>query len=215
MGVGLDDGLSVAVAVSVGVVVGVGVKVGVALDVSVVVGVTESVGEDVTVWVTVGVIVPISVGVSRSSVAVASGVRVSMGASVSVTSGRRKLHALRNKATAKIASALGSKSPNSPTVSIQVAKPASDYNIRRRETLMGKTNCGTALRAPKNQSIAGMVRAEVPPAPSLALDQSFDLGSDAGLVQDTEPAPDNLSLRIDKHVLCLRGDSELAPDVVQ
>lgn len=86
-----------SVDVGVSVAVGVSVSVGVSVAVVVIVGVTVPVADGVIVPVGDGVgdMVAGSVSVGRR---VASGVCVSIGASVRVTSGRRKLQALKNTA---------------------------------------------------------------------------------------------------------------------
>ena len=49
----------------------------------------------------------------------------------------------------------------------------------------------------------------------LALNQCLDFGSDIGFVQSPEPTSHDLSLRIDKQILRLRGDTKLASDIIQ
>ncbi len=52
------------------------------------------------------------------------------------------------------------------------------------------------------------------PASRLSLQQRFDFGCHLLFIDDPKPAPDDLAIGIDQHVLRLRGDIQLSSDVV-
>ncbi len=136
MGVGVAVGSSVSVGVGVSVAVGVGVAVALRLAVAVavidgvMVGVADIVGE--------GVRVAVSVPVGASIDSVATGVSVSIGASVRVTSGRRRLQALASNATNSRARPPRTRNCDSSALIFSWLRICADYSRRapgKRDTI--------------------------------------------------------------------------------